>query len=67
LTHKLTVAAFDTNFAAAASGVKGTITTTGAGVSLGTPTVTAAAVYVKVIDDLGNATIVKSTGTFTLS
>lgn len=67
LTHKLTVAAFDTNYAAAASGVKGTITTTGAGVSLGAPTVTSAAVYVKVIDDLGNATVIKSSGTFTLS
>lgn len=66
-TVKLTVAAFDTAYAAAAGGVKGAISTTGAGVSLGTPTVTAAAVYVKVIDDLGNATVVKSTGTFTLS
>jgi hypothetical protein len=67
LTHKLTVAAFDTNYTAAGSTVKGTITTTGAGVSLGTPTVTSAAVYVKVVDDLGNATVIKSSGVFSLT
>jgi hypothetical protein len=64
-TVKLTVAAFDTAYTAATK--KGTITTTGAGVSLTTTGVTTNTLYVKVVDDLGNSTIVKSTGTFTIA
>jgi hypothetical protein len=62
---KLTVAAFDTAYTAATK--KALISTTGAGVSLTTTGVTGNTLYVKVIDDLGNATIVKSTETFTIA
>jgi hypothetical protein len=58
-----TLVGFDTAYAAEAS-KKGTFTS---GSALTVTGVTGRYVYVKVIDDIGNATILRSTGTFTIS
>lgn len=63
-TVALTHVAFEAGYAAASK--KGTISAVG-GTALTQTGVSAKYVYVKIVDDLGNVTIKKSTGTYTLS
>ncbi|NCA95549.1 MAG: hypothetical protein EOM74_01065 [Methanomicrobia archaeon] len=65
-TAALTVVGFDTLYAAANANQKISDVTSGAAASA-TATVSSKYLFVKVIDDLGNATIVKSTGTFSVT
>lgn len=62
----LTVVGFDTAYAALNANQKIADVTSGAAATAGA-TVTAKHIYVKVIDDIGNCTVIKSTGTFTKS